>query len=587
LLCYFRFILFTHRCVPAMFERQIEETIVLLRQQTIGTDDAIQLRAILSSPIPDSVKRFFTLEAERWREQELKRLTDSSHFDYSEPEIKMRFEEITRASRELSRFTAQEFTGILEHSVKLLFNYVCRPQWTLTKYVFADTGTAPAQNALDAMEHFPDYTHYRVVMREYFRAKGINTIGREKFEELLALIDNEIVRNLDSSGLARMAAPIFALFNPNDASEFVRVPVEALSIFYDDKDVSSVVDRLELEKQKVATLSMHELIMLVGETDFTAGLEIGVIVTKHVIGGEKPAEREAQDIPVPDIDFPQDDDEASQFIEPGEADFVDTELPIPDETLPFIDESDSPEQIIEQPEPLSAEFDDEPVAGEQETPDFSLFEEDETPVESAPVTAADIPEGVFITSEEIGARENVADELAQSIPQAKLKSAEDDDFLKNLNLTEEDFLMPEEKQKPEEALPELNLDDLTELPDERSEISAYGPAKDVSESAIVESMLGRDEEDAAVIDPARVVAVLGDLNQTIPASDKRKFVKKLFSRKEHIYQEAIDTLNGKATWREASEYIDEIFLDNNIDMYSRIAVNFTDEIYKRYQKKKS
>ena len=45
-------------------------------------------------------------------------------------------------------------------------------------------------------------------------------------------------------------------------------------------------------------------------------------------------------------------------------------------------------------------------------------------------------------------------------------------------------------------------------------------------------------------------------------------------------------LNGKPSWRKASEYIDELFIKHDVDMYSRLAVKFTDDIYKRYANKK-
>jgi len=77
----------------------------------------------------------------------------------------------------------------------------------------------------------------------------------------------------------------------------------------------------------------------------------------------------------------------------------------------------------------------------------------------------------------------------------------------------------------------------------------------------------------------------GDLRELIPASDQKKYIKKIFRKNEEIFHRSIDILNGKPSWREASEHIDDIFLKNDVDMYSRIAVKFTDDIYKRYLKK--
>jgi hypothetical protein len=72
----------------------------------------------------------------------------------------------------------------------------------------------------------------------------------------------------------------------------------------------------------------------------------------------------------------------------------------------------------------------------------------------------------------------------------------------------------------------------------------------------------------------------------IPPSEKKKYIRKLFDKNDDAYERSIDALNAKPNWREASELIDELFFSNNIDMYSRVAVTFTDEVYKRYQKRK-
>ena len=575
-----------------MFEHHIENAIALLTQQTIGDGSSVHLKTILAAPVPASIKRVFEADAERWREAEMSRLLASEHFDYSDINIRKMFGEIGAASLEYTRFTRDEFVATLDATVKLLFNYVCRPQWTLVKYIFSEADALPTEHLLEHMRHFTDYDYYAVVMREYARAKRIDTLTKEKFEEFLTLIDAEVVRNLDSSKLARLSQPIFAAFNPGDDSDYACVPVEALSIFYDDKNITSVVNRLETEKERTPMLSLYDLIMIVGETDFTAGVEISEIVTRH-IGGVMVAPEEIEDL-------------GGEFdIAPAAADIAE----LPSGTLDsYLDLEPELEVPVEEDVTLSFDAEPDALAGEQNTPDFSLFEEEEAiPAQEAAVNDDDIsvPDGLFIEQQAVQNHTDIAPELGKTLAGLPVMTtdADDDDFFKQLDLTDEDFLTPAPGAGKEEDIPDINLDHV-ELPKQpameqpeavvaaaiespaRTDETILPPGEHAGANHEMPFLEQRADEDEEQKTPEEIIASLGDLRKQIDAGNKKLYAKKLFGKDDDAFEATLDVLNGKATWREASDYIDEIFLSHNVDMYSRIAVTFTDDIYRRYQKKK-
>lgn len=62
-------------------------------------------------------------------------------------------------------------------------------------------------------------------------------------------------------------------------------------------------------------------------------------------------------------------------------------------------------------------------------------------------------------------------------------------------------------------------------------------------------------------------------------SEQKHFVKKIFRKDETAFREALDTLNIVASWEEASHYLDQLFLANNVDPFSEEAIEFTDKVY--------
>ena len=75
-----------------------------------------------------------------------------------------------------------------------------------------------------------------------------------------------------------------------------------------------------------------------------------------------------------------------------------------------------------------------------------------------------------------------------------------------------------------------------------------------------------------------------EIRSLISERMKNKFVKKIFRKDEQRYEQAIDTLNSFSTWSEAAREIGNIFIANEIDPYSSVAVKFTEVVHSRFRK---
>ncbi len=64
--------------------------------------------------------------------------------------------------------------------------------------------------------------------------------------------------------------------------------------------------------------------------------------------------------------------------------------------------------------------------------------------------------------------------------------------------------------------------------------------------------------------------------------ERKRFVKKIFRQSENAFLEAIDTLNGMPTWKQASVYIDEIYIRYAVDPYSTEAERFLEVVRQRF-----
>jgi hypothetical protein len=339
--------------------------------------------------------------------------------------------------------------------------------------------------------------------------------------------------------------------------------------------VSSVVSRLEIEKNTSPSLSLHELMRLVGETDFTAGLEISQIVTKHVGGTQKPSGHTVDDLTHEVLDFSP-------------------EMEIPSLRIEDNDVESKSRNDLGASLPLSFEtgFEDGVTAGggEQETPAFFDDDDGAIALETLQEKDFDLPDDLYIATETVPAMlDEAPNGLALHLEQTGVvNTTDEDDFFKQLDLSQENVESSLRSAVSDElSIPDTALLGVEETPQPHSELQrsdeelAY-QLQDAEKTPSTD----RDDEDVTFMTVEEIIATYGDLKTLIPAAEKKKYVRKLFEKSEDAYDRSIDALNAKPTWREASELIDELFFKNNIDMYSRVAVTFTDEVYKRYHRKK-
>lgn len=75
---------------------------------------------------------------------------------------------------------------------------------------------------------------------------------------------------------------------------------------------------------------------------------------------------------------------------------------------------------------------------------------------------------------------------------------------------------------------------------------------------------------------------LAQFTETIDEGERKRFLKKIFRQDEHSFNTALQFMAGISTWRDASRFIDEVFIQNDVDPYSSDAKKFIDLIFQQF-----
>ena len=267
-----------------IFEAEIESIIHAVHIKTIGEDDGIVLKKILSAEIHPAVKAYFKAEVEKTLMQERRLEYRSKKFSYSLPEVRSLEEQIDLLLVQTYHFSLQEFESLLDESVHFQFNYLCRPQWTLLNFIVGEQRRVSSETIEKRLKYCVDYTYFPELIKRYIADHGLAEVTYEEFKLLLEKIDHEVVAQHSSLELAHMTHALFDFVEsgkmvPQVEFEQQTLPINAAIVFFEDKNISEICTRLELERDhnrvlQVTADRLADIIEVVrtGNEDATAHL---------------------------------------------------------------------------------------------------------------------------------------------------------------------------------------------------------------------------------------------------------------------------------------------------------------------------
>jgi hypothetical protein len=644
-----------------MFNYETEHIIRKIQKSVLGKEDTVSLRAILSAPIHNAIKVYFRASLYN-RHMTGKRLRTDDTSDIQK--IKTQVDLLLPSNYVFDQDT---FTSLLTDAVHFIFNYLCRPRWTMREFFFQMTQTVGVSDLKQGFLYFSAYDYYPTLLLRYLHKNNVTTIDKDTFDELTLRIDSIVLKDATADDYVKLLEPLADFANYGRDEENPAIPEHALALFFGDKGLTALRYAFEsaVKKRNIEELtleSLRDLLVSVSEEELTVE-ETGA-----------PVETEAY---TPPVFVPKQTPE--QTVEPAEAE-VDSDLDRPlDEVEPALDEEHEeesridleseeeqpvgiPEQTVEGPveepieemieEPAGPEEPEEEIGDEEireEVIDEDEIQEEMTEeeelkeerIEEDEFVGEEFPEEEEIPKEEEFTEEQISDEIEEPVEtpaEEEPVMQEEPEVVIPDEQTEEPSIDEEPAEKEpqdepgiEEPLPAEELIGEDEIVHEEEEIPAEDKiledhmireeetlTEDETEEEVVagedyeteeaetdtepepdeemteeeyEEPVGEttvpDEEEEVELTKKekRDRAAMPNLDLLIEDDERRRFIRKLFNGDAAYFSVVVQTLNKMTSWKEASLYIDEIFLMNGVDPYSTDSVNFTDKVYGRFSQK--
>jgi hypothetical protein len=228
-----------------MLEQETDTILASLRSQTIGGQDSMSLRDLLDLDIPRGIKAYVRADVYTSLMGELFSSSRFQRIEKNTPGLLTLARAFITSMADGYAFPREEFMVILENAVHFLENYLCRPQWTLTNFVFEAREKVDITELRSKLDYTADYAYFRTLSEQVMKQRGHTEITAEDFRALIASVDEEVVRQHNPRELALLAKPIFDFLLLRDSPPDVPVPLKPILLFFDDKKMKILRDYIE------------------------------------------------------------------------------------------------------------------------------------------------------------------------------------------------------------------------------------------------------------------------------------------------------------------------------------------------------
>lgn len=509
-------------------------------------------------------------------------LPETEWADMESSAVQHAWEQFVNAIRAQARLPESYVYPVVETAISDILDILVQPRKNLPDIIFGASDMLDYDEVVQQMDMIVVYRHFASLIPRYMERKGYIELSKEQCRKLITQADEKLTARYTSLNWAQMLEPLFKLMGD-------RIDPNLLRLFFEDRDKPRLARRFDMMNE---SLNRSELIEELSTPDLPDDDEQNELFLQMSRKSKISTGWEGLVKPVDDDEEEQESEESAVAVpEEGELEKERQKKNKEEENVASLNtlyneepESSAEEEDVEEQEEIEDENEEQESAlnqlfieedaeeGEETAEIFKSTEEDQEDTdqfETAPVdhqpNEVDEETGKYQKWEDHRVEiENEKDlEVEQPEPPQQEEKTVEDELPEKGGEGEEDepmwlrFIDPEEQEE------------LEKQEEEQQEYEASAGEENGFEEEPLIDLTDDEQEDTGY-----------EQLQEMLSSDRERFVEGIFRGSEEAYEEALKEIASKDNWRSASQYIEkEIFKRNLVDMYSEVAVDFTDWLH--------
>lgn len=577
------------------------------------------------------------------------RKPDSKWFSFENELVQHSWEDFVISATSSSTVPHDQLYNVLHHVIGEIISVFLEPRKKMASYLFREDRVLDFEEATKRSARLTIYKHFGKALPLYMQKKGLQEISIERCEQLIKNLDERLVANYTAEDWAQKLELLFTLFGGKVEPYLLRIFFEDKGL-YNAAEAFSHIDVPLTKSTFIEILSSKDLVDLTGSAPKKSTSESTSVpktskpakksaAKSSKAKGKKEEVEEERPMNLADIYATEagiSDDEMNDIlsdialggvievdnIEQAEslnALFESTESETESEEVESTESGVQNEEMKEFRDNLTLILDQAKHSFENVVNDSSE-EEDEEGIDVS-VTDDDIfgdEEKLFDPAQVETVPDNEVEEEKSRELEEETKTAADGEekpmWAQFLNEDQMAVLMGKRSGAEEES-GESNGKDKAETSEVKEEKEKPNPAKKtkatkkdkpatkapkkVAKKEVVEEedegLLVEDEDDELFMDPSDSIldrfAESRSSYVSLPDFLEPRFKewkKEIFKGSKSKLEKALNQLEEMNTWDEASAFLqNDVFEKNSVDMFSEIAIDFTDRLHTYFKEYKS
>lgn len=170
-------------------------------------------------------------------------LLKNSVFDYSGEKISNYFNLISEEVKKTKRFSLEYISKLILHASSFTVNYLVRPKWTLSKFVFDEGDHKTTLEIKQILNYVYYYQYLKKILISYINSKKIISMNSGEFIELLDRVDKLGIETYLPSILSHAVKSMSDFFNIGEIQKN-KIPFLAIEKFLEEKNLNKHLNKI-------------------------------------------------------------------------------------------------------------------------------------------------------------------------------------------------------------------------------------------------------------------------------------------------------------------------------------------------------
>ena len=219
-----------------MFEREIKFIYDFNLNKVNRLGPYFTFEQLLASDIHPAILQYISAEIDYLIYEDRQKLLKNSLFYYSGERISFLFNQISEEAKKSKRFAQEYIAKLILHASSFTVNYLVRPKWTLTKFVFDEENHKSTNDIKQILNYVYYYKYVNKILVSYINSKKILSMNAQEFEELLNKADKLGVETYLPAILSDALKSMAEFFNIGEIQK-TKIPLSAVEMYLEEKEL--------------------------------------------------------------------------------------------------------------------------------------------------------------------------------------------------------------------------------------------------------------------------------------------------------------------------------------------------------------